>query len=125
MGRARACGAKVAASRPLRAPAGVVLCPAVEPPGEPHALADPDNPPPFSSQRPPPSSCNCCSGSGSADCAFCRGSGALTVGGERFCSLEAGCKGCPACAGRGAVPCRACAGTGLRASWLGPGCPAE
>ena len=81
---------------------------------------------PTKNQRKTPSApCDCCGGSGTCGCEFCRGSGALTVGSERFCSLEDGCKECPACSGRGSVPCDACKGTGQRAAWLGPGCPVD
>ena len=95
------------------------------PPPPPPPLPPPLHSYPFKQRKTPSAPCDCCGGSGTCGCEFCRGSGALTVGAERFCSLEDGCKECPACSGRGSVPCDACKGTGQRAAWLGPGCPVD
>lgn len=72
-----------------------------------------------------PATCDCCGGAGSQSCTWCRGTGAMMVGGEVFCSLAGGCKGCPVCNSAGTVPCQHCKGTGSRAAWLGPGCPVD
>lgn len=71
-----------------------------------------------------PAPCDCCDGTGQKECAWCRGTGAMMVGEERFCSLAHGCKQCPICKSKGHVGCGHCKGTGLRAGWMEPGCPA-
>lgn len=74
-------------------------------------------------KNPKPEQCSCCHGSGRRQCQYCHSTGAMMVGHERFCSLEAGCKSCPVCDGMGAVKCFHCQGTGFRAGWLDEGCP--
>lgn len=71
-----------------------------------------------------PAPCDCCEGSGQKECTWCRGTGAMMVGEERFCSLAHGCKQCPICNSKGHVRCGHCKGTGFRAGWMEPGCPA-
>jgi hypothetical protein len=71
----------------------------------------------------PPAKCDCCLGTGHKGCTWCRGTGAMMVGEERFCSLATGCKACPICNSKGFVRCSHCKGTGFRASWMEPGCP--
>lgn len=74
-------------------------------------------------QKPKPEQCSCCHGTGKQSCEYCHSTGAMMVGHERFCSLEAGCKACPVCDGMGDVKCSHCQGTGFRAGWLDEGCP--
>lgn len=69
-------------------------------------------------QKTQPERCSCCRGSGKRNCQYCHNTGAMMVGHERFCSLEAGCKACPVCNGLGDVKCSHCQGTGFRAGWL-------
>ncbi|DBA96880.1 hypothetical protein WJX82_004592 [Trebouxia sp. C0006] len=71
-----------------------------------------------------PAPCDCCDGTGQKECTWCRGTGAMMVGEERFCSLAHGCKQCPICKSKGHVGCDHCKGTGFRAGWMEPGCPA-
>eukprot|EP00891_Asterochloris_glomerata_P003719 jgi/Astpho2/3719/Aster-x1166 len=71
-----------------------------------------------------PELCACCEGAALESCSWCRGTGAMMVGEERFCSIATGCKQCPICNGKGQVKCKHCKGTGMRAGWMEPGCPA-
>jgi len=96
------------------------------------------------------SACACCSGSGRSECRWCRGTGAMMVGGsvleraagggeaavagaaaadgdgegEGALAAAASVAGppptCLVCKGRGHVACEDCRGTGYRASWMGP-----
>ena len=92
-------------------------------------------------QRRKPLPCTGCRGTGLCDCQFCRGSGAMTVGEQVFCSLAEGCRGCPACKrkvparrglaawcgtgptadchprAQGQIKCKQCRGTGKLAGW--------
>ena len=53
-------------------------------------------------QRKRPERCDCCAGSGERECAWCHGTGAMTVGDTLFCTHE-GCRPCPVCRGNVSV----------------------